>query len=248
MDSFSFHNLQAEKANAILKNRKLRRIASLLRFIEVCVVLVLISRLSLKLPVAVRNSSEYLRDLSLFMNSPRFVFLIGNVIIITLFAQSGHFSGQGSGRNVPEQDLYQEFVQKNPEKQGIRTEMKNYPENQGICPSTVENYRNQRIDGGKNKLAEEQGMKKTGEANIGNLGVKKGYRYRRCETEVLSKRRRVLRRCETEKIRKIIEAEEMKGISCPEDDISNEEFRCIVEAFIAKQQRIRREEEDCSLV
>nr|KYP66087.1 hypothetical protein KK1_012371 [Cajanus cajan] len=59
------------------------------------------------LPVALRNSGEYFRDLSLFMHSPRFVFFVGNVIIITLFAQ---FSAQGSARNLGEQNLYQEFV------------------------------------------------------------------------------------------------------------------------------------------
>ncbi|XP_020216748.1 uncharacterized protein LOC109800371 [Cajanus cajan] len=107
MDSFSFNNLQAEKANAILKHRKLQRVASLLRILEVCAVLVLVSRVSMHLPVALRNSGEYFRDLSLFMHSPRFVFFVGNVIIITLFAQ---FSAQGSARNLGEQNLYQEFV------------------------------------------------------------------------------------------------------------------------------------------
>jgi len=83
---------------------------------------------------------------------------------------------------------------------------------------------------------------KTGEANI-SLGKS----YRRCETEILRpKRRRVLRRCETEKGRKKIEGvgvDEVARISCPEDGMSNEEFRRTVEAFIAREQRIRREED-----
>ncbi|CAJ1933558.1 unnamed protein product [Sphenostylis stenocarpa] len=202
MDSFSFKNLQAEKANAMLKYRKLRRVASLLRIIEVCAVLVLVSRFSMQLPVAVRNSSEYLRDLSLFMNSPRFVFLLGNIIIIALFAQ---FSAQGNNV-VAEPDLYQEFVQ-----------------------NTTKNH---------NFVAAEKQRMKTGEA-------KKG--YRRCETEILrAKRCRVLRRCETENKMKRIEGapvEEVARISCPEDGMSNEEFRRTVEAFIAREQKIRREED-----
>ncbi|TKY67577.1 hypothetical protein E2542_SST10471 [Spatholobus suberectus] len=240
MDSFSFNNLQAEKANTTLKHRKLRRVASLFRIIEVCAVFVLISRFSMQLPVAVRNSSEYFRDLSLFMNSPRFVFLIGNAIIITLFAQ---FSAQGSGRNVQEQELYQEFFQnstknqRHPEKQRIRTE--DGIENGRVMNADVAKYPESVADCSKKK----QRMK-TGEANIG-LVEKKG--YRRCQTEIVrEKRRLVLRRCETENGRKSIEAaprEEVAKISCPEDGMSNEEFRRTVEAFIARQQRIRREED-----
>ena len=58
---------------------------------------------------------------------------------------------------------------------------------------------------------------------------------------------RVLRRCETENGRKSIEPatiQEVAQISCPEDGMSNEEFRQTVEAFIARQQRMRREEEE----
>nr|BAF98220.1 CM0216.380.nc [Lotus japonicus] len=317
MDSFSFNNLQAGRANAILKHDKLRRITSLLRIIEVCVLVVLVSRFSMKLPGSVRNTSEYLREFSLFMNSPRFVFLIGNAIIITLFAQYGQFSAQGSAENVvqTEPDLYQEFLQKSTtkyrEKQSIRTEedienriingeiekspennenfssigesgytmingeinkflenneicestvetgygmknqrirtedgveskringeIENYPENKEIFPRTVETgyiIKSGKFDEGKIKWSEKQ-RTKTEEANFG-LKVKKD--YRRCETEVLSKPHHVLRRCETENGRKSIEA------SPAEDEMSNEEFRRIVEAFIAKEQRIRREE------
>ncbi|CAK8576573.1 unnamed protein product [Lathyrus sativus] len=220
MESFSF-NLQAEKTNAILKHRKLQRVTTLLRLVEACVVLVLISRLSMKLPVVVRNSSEYLKDFSVFMNSPCFVFLIGNVIIITLFVQ-------GLGKNVHEEteqdDIYEKFVRK--EKEQIR---------KNDCSTE-----------GGNRVVEEEKVKR---------GVKKGYCYRRCESEVLKKRRRVLRRCESEnnKGRKSIEGggggeEEMvMRISYPEDEMSNEEFRRTVEAFIAKQQRVLRGEgEDCS--
>ncbi|KAK7312323.1 hypothetical protein VNO77_36101 [Canavalia gladiata] len=240
MDSFSFNNLQSEKANAILKHRKLRRVASLLRLVEVCAVLIFISRFSLQLPVAVRSSSEYFRDLSLFMNSPRFVFLIGNLIIITLFAQSGQFSAQASRRNVQEPDLYQELVQ-NSTNRRIKTE--DEIENRRILESdAVADYskKNLRIDAAKSKRLEKQRVK-TEEVNIGL--EKKEKDYRRCHTEILSeKRRRLLRRCDTENNRKNIEGEPAR-ISYPQDDMSNEEFRRTVEAFIARQQRIRREED-----
>ncbi|CAI8616963.1 unnamed protein product [Vicia faba] len=181
MESFSF-NLQAEKTNAILKHRKLQRVTTLLRLVEVCVVLVLISRLSMKLPVA------------------------------------------GLGKNVHEEteqgDIYEKFVRKREEKERIR---------KNDCITVEE---------GDNRVVEEVEKVKR--------GVKKGYCYRRCESEVLKKRRRVLRRCESEKKeRKSIEGEEemVMRISYPEDEMSNEEFRRTVEAFIAKQQRIRRGED-----
>ncbi|MED6169492.1 hypothetical protein PIB30_021789 [Stylosanthes scabra] len=297
MDSFSFHNLQAEKANAFLKNRKLRRITGMLRFLEVCVVLVLISRLSLRLPVAVKNSGEYFRDLSVFVNSPRFVFFVGNAIIITLFAQSGQFSSQGSRRNDSEEDLYHEFLHnatkkhktqdrnlknrakqgmetgetveniKNQEKEGIKTEdsiknkrisrnMVEQQENSGIFKRKEANFglRSKGIDaGGKNKCDVEKQNMETGDVN-NCLEVKK---YRRCQTEILHRGNRGedLRRCETEKRIKAIEhgltKEEGEGEGggglYPEDTMSNEEFRRTIEAFIARQQRLRREEEDYSL-
>ncbi|XP_045823487.1 uncharacterized protein LOC123916150 [Trifolium pratense] len=222
MESFSF-NLQAEKTNAILKHRKLQRVTTLLRLVEVCVVLVLISRLSLKLPVAVRNSSEYLRDLSVFINSHYFVFLIGNVIIITLFAQS-------SGKNIPREtehdDFYEKLVQKSVKYEEKERIIKDDSRKEG---DSIE----------KKKIDDVEEKMKT------KTGVKKGYCYRRCETEILKKRRRVLQRCESENSgRKSIEPapvssaeDEMVRISYPEDEMSNEEFRRTVEAFIAKNRR-----------
>jgi hypothetical protein len=221
MESFSF-NLQAEKANAILKHHKLQRATTLLRLVEVCVVLVLISRLSMRLPIVVRNSSEYLKDISVFINSHCFVFVIGNLIIITLFAQ-------GNGKNIPKEqehdDIYEKLVGKSIKHEEKERIIKYDSTKEG---ASIEN---KRIDDVEEKM-------KT------KTGLKKGYCYRRCETEILKKRRRVLRRCESENSgRKKIEAapaageEKMVRISYPEDEMSNEEFRRTVEAFIAKQQR-----------
>ncbi|KAK7257964.1 hypothetical protein RIF29_32315 [Crotalaria pallida] len=303
MDSFNFTDVQAEKANVMLKHRKLRRIASLFRLVEVCVVMIFISRLPLQLPVSFKNSSEYFRDFSVFMNNPGFIFLIGNVIIITLFAQSGQFSSQGAKKNNPEPDLYQDFILKSTKnkkiqgeqkclgkqnrgtedriksgKQSMRTEdsikseeksmktedsinhrringdMENNPENYRIYPRKISDYsiKKHRIEAENAKWAKKQSIK-TGEAHI-SLEVKN---YRRCETEILrhvqsekEKPRRALRRCETENKMKSIQPsppKEVEGISSPEDHMSNEEFRHTVEAFIAKQQRLLREE-DHSLV
>ena len=110
MDSFNTTNIRIEKAKAIKKHRKIQKIASLFRLIEIGAVLALISRFSIELPVAVRNSSEYFKDLTVILVSPRFVFVLGNMIIITLFAKSGQFSGHHSNGKNPSSDLYDEFV------------------------------------------------------------------------------------------------------------------------------------------
>ncbi|AES89159.1 hypothetical protein MtrunA17_Chr4g0035291 [Medicago truncatula] len=209
MESFRF-NLQVEKANAILKHRKLQRVTILLRLVEVCVVLVLISRLSLKLLVVVRNSSEYLRDVSVIVNSHYFVFVIGNVIIITLFAQ-------GSGKNVPKEHEHDDIYEK-------------------LVHNSVNHEEKERI------IKDDRIVEKGGSLEQHKMKREVKKSYRRCETNILKKRRRVLERCESENERKIIEAatpaeEEMLRISYPEDEMSNDEFRRIVEAFIAKQQR-----------
>ncbi|XP_019414080.1 PREDICTED: uncharacterized protein LOC109363344 [Lupinus angustifolius] len=302
MNLFHFTDIQAEKANAVLKQRKIRKIASLLRFVEVCFVLIFISRLlPLHIPVAFKNSSEYFRDFSVLMSSRCFIFLIGNAIIITLFVQSGHFSNHGYNQNNIEPEIIhdntknektqgeQKFLEKQNietedstesekqsfkteniiqrEKQSIKTkdsimneringELEKYPKNRRTYPIKKAKYaiNKQRIDAGNSECGKNQNME-TEEASIGMK--MKG--YRRCETEILrlvqndkENQRRVLLRCETENIRKSIQPaapEEMVEISSPEDHMSNDEFRRTVEAFIARQQRLlREEEEDYSLI
>ena len=286
MGSLNSHKPKPGKANTILKHRHLRKIAKLLRYIEFCVVLVLISRLSIQLPLAVKNSSEYFRGFSGFMVSPRFVFLIGNVIIITLFAQSGQFSAQGPARDNPEPDLYQEFLQnsiincknqklhadktEHPQKQSIvRTEdikqIQNidgnpvkYPEKLSV--RTDISVKGKRIDGCMIQYREKQSMKpstKTEDQKIDGGKIMKTNNsvdvkdYRRCQSDVIrhvesEKPRHVLDRCESENNRGSIEPaapEKVAKTSYPEDGMSNEQFRRTIEAFIARQQRLRRQEQ-----
>ncbi|XP_028765627.1 uncharacterized protein LOC114723697 [Neltuma alba] len=256
MGSIKSYNLRAEKAKAIHKHRQLQKIASFFRFAEVCVVLVLISRLSFQLPIAVKNSSEYFRDVSVFIVDPRFVFLIGNVIIVALFTLSGQFSAQNSESKSLEPDFYQEFVQNSTrslEKQSLKTEygMKN-PEIYEDLPNNSSEKQivtTGRLEGNQIKYRENQSpkhiiraeknkSKKTEDTTSRSMEVTV---YRRCQSGNLlsvmgsEESKPVLRRSETDNSRK-------KG-SYPEDGMSNEEFRLTIEAFIARQQRLRMEEE-----
>ncbi|XP_022747166.1 uncharacterized protein LOC111296934 [Durio zibethinus] len=223
MDTF---DIKLEKRNAILKYRQLCKMANLLRFVEVCVLLVLISRFTIQLPVAVKNSGEYVRGLSVVLVSPRFVFIVGNAIIITLFAKAGQFSAHDSASKSSGTDLYEEFVEKSEKSQAIHR-------------SEIE-YR------------EKQSKKIVGEETAISLNVhasKGSKKYRRSQSEKLkrvncNKDCKQLRRLESEKYTKDNDSDEqLLKSSYPEDGMSSEQFRNTVEAFIARQKKLLREEE-----
>ncbi|KGN61815.1 uncharacterized protein LOC105434603 [Cucumis sativus] len=224
MESVNFYDIRTEKANAILKYRQFRKIANLFRFIELCLILIVISRFSSHLPTALKNSTEYFRCLSVTLISPRFVFLIGNAIVITLFAKSGQFSAKDPSKKSLVADLYEEFI-KNSEKnnqKSPRTEIKHIDESRRKASISVEKIVN---------------------------NPKETRRYERSKSERMEvvpreKVDREMQRSETEKCKKMVELKEgRRNRSYLEDGMSNEEFRQTVEAFIARQQRLQREEE-----
>lgn len=214
MDSINFYNIKAEKANAILRYNQLRKIANLFRFVEVLVVLILVSKLSLHVPHAVKNSGGYVKDMTLVLISPRFVFVLGNVIVFTLFAKAGQFSSQDSGKKFSENDLYDEFVKSSEKNRRV------FVDNRAAKKQSVsDNTRVVVAEKIKNPIVE----------------------IKRSNSEIMERPKKpksVLKRSETEKFG------EIKSEKClyPEDLMSSEEFRLKVEAFIARQQRFRMEE------
>ncbi|KAF8013535.1 hypothetical protein BT93_I1393 [Corymbia citriodora subsp. variegata] len=225
MDSLHFKNIKVEKRayRSTEKYCQLRKIASLFRIVEICVLLVLLSRFSTLLPIAVKSSGEYFRDLKVVLVSPRFVFILGNVIIITLFAKSGQFSTRDS---TIKNDLYDEFLEKSEKSRNNRQTEPQFQDKQIISKE---------ISDDKHVVHRDEVVKT----------------YKRSQSENLHhesrvKLHRVLRRSMTEKCRDNALCSEMgksEKNSFPEDDLSNEEFRRTVEAFIARQQRFLREEE-----
>ncbi|KAK7352106.1 hypothetical protein VNO80_17523 [Phaseolus coccineus] len=223
MESYTNY-FQKLRTNKTAKHRKhhryLRKIANVLRYAEMCVVLVLVSRLSINLPSTLKNSTDYFR---IFMGSPRFVFFLGNVIIITLFAQSGHFSNHTSEKPSPEPDLYLEFLQHSTVKQKLIVDDNNRKAK--VSVRAEDGAKDRKMDPTKRETSLEM--------------VKKD--YRRCQSDMVErvveneKPTRALQRCETEKVVD-------KVNSYPEDGMSNDEFRCKIEAFIARQQRLRTQE------
>ncbi|XP_074270849.1 uncharacterized protein LOC141594756 [Silene latifolia] len=85
-------NIKIEKAKAMRRYKTFRKIANIFRSLELFVAILLtficISWSSSYIPAIVQFTGEFLRRLSTFLFSPHFVFVIGNIIIITLFANS----------------------------------------------------------------------------------------------------------------------------------------------------------------
>ncbi|XP_030450409.1 uncharacterized protein LOC115672669 [Syzygium oleosum] len=225
MDSLHFKNIKVEKRayRSTGKYCRLRKIASLFRIVEICVLLVLLSRFSTQLPIAVKNSGEYFRDLKVVLVSPRFVFILGNAIIITLFAKSGQFSARDS---TIKSDLYDEFLEKSEKSRNNHQTETQFQDKQILREEASDD---------KHVVHRDEVVKT----------------YRRSQSENLHhenrvKLHRVLRRSATEKCGEsalCAETGKSEKSSFPADSLSNEEFRRTVEAFIARQQRSLREEE-----
>ncbi|KAJ0076585.1 hypothetical protein Patl1_36464 [Pistacia atlantica] len=218
MDSFEIKNIKLGKANGVAKKPQFRKIASLFRVIEICVLLVVVARIFAYLPLAVK-------DLTDVLVSTRFVFIIGNLIVVILFAKSGQFSAQDSTRKNPRKDYFEEFLEKGEKIQNTHRYEVKYREKQSICAENV--------------------------VSEGTHTSFKSNSYRRSQSEKFKrvnsdKSCRELRRSATatEKCRKSTNSGDKSAKnSYPEDNMSNEEFRRTIEAFIARQQRFRMEEE-----
>lgn len=200
MDSYKFHDVRVEKANAVKKfNKSTERITTLFRFLELLIFFVVFSRFSAHLASPLHLSAEYLRRVSLAaVISPRSVFVVGNAIVVVLFLISRQFSGERTA------DFYDEYVEKC---RRNATTASHQTWNKAAAPV---------VEGLQKKE-----MRRAQSAKI--------ERVQALRTE---ERRRDLRRSVSDKCQKKVE-EEMSG----------EEFRRTVEAFIARQQKFLREEE-----
>ncbi|GMH18176.1 hypothetical protein Nepgr_020017 [Nepenthes gracilis] len=113
MNTLQINHVKIEKGNAILRYSQLRKITNLFRIIEIFLFLAMISRVSFQLPQAFKLSGEYFHDFFVVLVSPRFVFIVGNAIIIILFAKSGHFRVKNPSSNQAVTASYeQEYMQK----------------------------------------------------------------------------------------------------------------------------------------
>ncbi|XP_039116327.1 uncharacterized protein LOC120251750 [Dioscorea cayenensis subsp. rotundata] len=105
--------VKAEKETAIKRYRRIRTIRRLFRCLEACAAILIISWSSARLPAAARLSGDLLRSAAAILLSPRFVFLLGNAIVLVLFAKSGNLStSPTSTASTPlAGDLYDDFLE-----------------------------------------------------------------------------------------------------------------------------------------
>ncbi|CAI0437968.1 unnamed protein product [Linum tenue] len=220
MDSFNITHLKAVKAKAIRKHRKIEKITNMFRLLEILVVLTVVSSFSVHLPIAAKISSEYFKDAALALASPRFVFVVGNLIVIVLFAKSGQLPGQdGKEKRSKKSDLYEEFVEPSSVEQRAETEHRR-----------------------KQSKSTEIVVKKEASSPV-SLGIVKS--YERSQSEKLATTKSIVIKPEKELKRSVTEklVDKKKKGSFPEDNMSSEEFKSTIEAFIERQKRFRIDEE-----
>ncbi|KAL6007166.1 hypothetical protein ACLOJK_032662 [Asimina triloba] len=215
MDLFEIDTVKAEKANAMKKYRRIKKIAIFFRFVEVCIAFVFISWLSARLPIAFKLSGDFFRQLSVVLVSPIFVFLVGNAIVITLFFKSG----QNTAVNSSGVDLYDEFMQNSEIRHKARKEASPPgAEAETVCVDKAVVYAEKTCPSSDTTDTE--------------AGSRKAFQRSRSEN-MSGEKKRDLRRSETEIGRKTPELS---------PELSNEEFRRRIEQFIARHQKFLREE------
>ncbi|KAJ0985897.1 hypothetical protein J5N97_004253 [Dioscorea zingiberensis] len=208
--------VKAEKASAMRRYRRIRTVGRLFRCLEACAAIMIISWSSAKLPAAARLSGDLLRSAAAVLLSPRFVFLLGNAIVLVLFAKSGNLSPSPtpttssspvSASPTPSGDLYDEFL-----------------ESRGRV---------------SHSLAPPQPSEGDVVYEDKAVCVETKRECRRTRSEKMEKQRNApeLRRSETDLALKVTEIG--KNVTAAEDD---DEFRRTIEAFIEKQLKFHRQE------
>ncbi|XP_049352278.1 uncharacterized protein LOC125816695 [Solanum verrucosum] len=203
MESLNFHNIKLEKANAKLRYKKRQRVTM---FIVFCIFFTIISRFSIQLPL----STDYVKGFGVTLISPRFVFVLVNIIVIILFFKSGHSSAADNVKF----DEYKQKYSINCE-QSILVEETN-------CEQSI--------------VAERRLEKRIHRSHSENS-------LRLAHDE--KKTRKRMMRSATVGCLKNIGTDSVKPAmtTTTSDGLSSVEFRKTVEAFIARQQRLLKEEE-----
>lgn len=240
------HNIKVEKVNAKLRCRRLQKITALFRLMELCIFFFIVSRFTTQLPIAFKVSGEYFRGLSVMAVSPRFVFIIGNAIVIVLFLKSGQLSPKDGNlsTNSSKFDLYEEYVKNCEKNQGVYTESRSTNKKQRkrspFVSREVDHPDSAHSDVSPTHCENEERKTKINRSHSENLKTLQPE-----EEEEKDDASQKLRRSLTVRYRESVNYEEKCAAvgGYAEDEMSSEEFRRAVEAFIARQQRFLREED-----
>ncbi|XP_021852775.2 uncharacterized protein [Spinacia oleracea] len=230
--SSSYHEIDSikmEKQKAMRRFRTFKKIANIVRTLEIVVAVTVISYsisfTTSHLPAAVKVAGGFFRRLSSLLFSPHFVFLVGNVIIITLFAKSS--ADKTSSDNVGDEISSEKFAE-------IATD--------GISGEKISSadVGDEITTEAENIVCESPAVVEKSEERESEEKV---YRRTKSTSEmvVMKEEKKELRRSETA-VRRKIEKSPLNNRKFEVDELSNDEFNRKIEAFIEKQQRFLREE------
>ncbi|KAL0725991.1 hypothetical protein Bca4012_022084 [Brassica carinata] len=211
MDSIKFQHFKMEKTRGIFNLPALKSFTNMFRLIELILLLTLISKLSFP---SVKLSGDIFREASAFLVSPRFVFFVGNAIVITLFAISRRYSSSHEATEAASNnDLYQELLYKTEKKTSEVHETKT-EQSKELKRVSFERCQSQKAFEAVHPLESTHGGK-------------------------------IMRRYDSEKHLKVCHSDKKVVVRAkkPEDKMSNEQFRTKIEAFIARQKRIQKDED-----
>ncbi|KAL2537677.1 uncharacterized protein Fot_19068 [Forsythia ovata] len=173
-------------------------------------------------------TTKYFRGISVTLISPRFVFVLGNVILVVLLMQSGQFAAKDGHKNSYKIDFYDEYIKNcgnNQQKQKL---------------SSTHDGRKVTSDA---NISRERKIHRTHSENLErqHQDVPNRHEFRRSITETCRKSVNHSHnpRYQTRKL--VFESKKQMNLSYAEDEMSSEEFRRTVEEFIARQQRNLRE-------
>ncbi|KAI3461935.1 hypothetical protein Pfo_018598 [Paulownia fortunei] len=205
----------------------LPKIKKLFRIIEIFLILVFLTSASIRLPFAIKITGEYFRQLISVVVSPLFIFLLGNVIVLSLFLKSRHLFPQDEHSQISIEthlEICQEFITN-------RDDCTHFTLESFLQPEEV-------VFQDKQTIFEVTKVKALKRSQSENLRRGKGLEEDNC-----SSCGKQLQRSETEKLRRVADGGEV-ALEAVEmvDELSNEEFQSAIEAFIAKQIKFHQQE------
>ncbi|KAD2805774.1 hypothetical protein R6Q59_029226 [Mikania micrantha] len=243
MDIFDIHSVKMEKANAMLRYRSFSKIATLFRLVELFLAVAFFSWILIRLPLVIGVLSDYIRRLLSIIVSPLFIFLVGNVIIVTLVVKSGQITDNSTDVDNAGNDLYEQIA--NNVREDVPPVVKPdevvYHEKRIVSESSTKPISDYCSNEDKIKIHQS-----TTANSVPDLDLKV---YRRSQSDYLMKTTKCfpeqdklsgkLKRSDTEIGRRKVDTPVEDNVV---DKLSNEEFQRRIEGFIARQIRFHHEE------
>ncbi|CAH9057458.1 unnamed protein product [Cuscuta europaea] len=247
MDLYSYQNIKAEKEKAIMKYRRMQKMTILFRFVEFCIFAIAFSRFSVHFPQVLNFSGDHFKEILVSLVSPRFLFVVGNAIVVILYLKSKKSS---TDDNSEEMNNKQSISISGEEEDAVpekRRKIEQAPVSslEKNCPAPEDGKLDLYDDDDKrfpgNSFFHESNEPMNKQRSEEETPARCRQMHRsQSESWIVTtvpERTKDLRRWATVECRKseerAVETEEM----------SSEEFRRKVEDFIARQQRLLREEE-----